>query len=102
MKCIISGRKYDTKTAKELGSYDSCLGSRDFRNYSESLYVKKTGEFFLSGEGGPMTKYSEPCGDNTTSGGEGIIPLSLQEAKEWVEKNMNAEDYEQIFGDVGE
>ena len=63
--------------------------------------VKKTGEFFLHGEGGAMTEYSESYAGNTC-GSERIIPLTEDEAKEWVENQLDADDYESIFGPVEE
>ena len=64
MKKIIGGngkpwRRYDTETAKAVGSRDNGLSYRDFNHVEETLYRKKTGEFFLHGEGGPMTKYAK-------------------------------------------
>lgn len=84
MKAVIDGLRYDTATATEIGEYSNGLGGRDFRNIAETLYKTKGGRFFLSGEGGPMTKYARPCG-NMTGGGEGIIPLSEIEARDWCE-----------------
>jgi len=101
MKRIISGRRYDTKTAKKVGeaSYSNCS---DFHYWSEELYVKRTGEYFLYGVGGPMSKYSQQVGQNEWTGGKEIIPLSLNEAKMWVEKHLNGDKYEEIFGAVEE
>ncbi|MDY6279763.1 MAG: hypothetical protein SPL63_06550, partial [Roseburia faecis] len=66
------------------------------------LYQKKTGEYFLYGEGGPMTKYAESIGQNEWSGGEEIIPLSVESARQWAEYNLSADEYEKIFGPVAE
>lgn len=97
MKKIINGKLYDTDKARYLGG-DSYSNSRDFHHWSEVLYVKRTGEYFLYGEGGPMTKYAESTGQNTWSGGEKIIPLSIETARKWAEEHLRAEDYEEIFG----
>ena len=101
MKKIISGRRYDTKTARLVGytSY-STPGSLDY--WSEDLYKKKTGEYFLYGQGGPMSKYSRRTGENEWSFGRKIRPLSLDEAKAWAEKHLNGDEYEKIFGKVQE
>lgn len=102
MKQVIRGRRYDTETAKEIG-FDSYNGSRrDFHWWSETLYQKRTGEFFLHGEGGAASRYSVSAGQNSWSGGERIIPLSLDEAREWAEKHMDADDYEEVFGIIEE
>ena len=101
MKKIINGKLYDTDTAKELGC-DSYSSPRDFNYWCETIYRKRTGEFFLHGHGGPASKYAESCGQNTWTGGEKIIPLNYKAAQEWVEEHLDADDYQQIFGDVTE
>ena len=97
MKKIINGRVYDTETAKELG-VDSYSNPRDFHYWRERLYQKRTGEFFLYGEGGPMSRYARAIEQNSWSGGEQIMPLSVKAAREWVEEHLSADDYEAIFG----
>lgn len=102
MKKIINGRKYDTETAQRIGYRSNGGGWRDFSHVEESLYRKRTGEFFIHGEGGPMTGYARSTGQNSWSGGEDIIPLTEQEAREWVERYLDADQYEEIFGEVEE
>lgn len=64
MKAIINGHKYNTDTAKLIASYANRGGWRDFHHFEEALYKKKTGEFFLHGEGGSETKYSRQVDSN--------------------------------------
>ena len=101
MKKIINGKKYDTETATMVGEYWNGYGSEDFNYLVEELYVKKNGEYFLVGKGGPLTKYVEYYGNNRTYGEE-IIPMTLEKAKNWAVKNMDADLYEEIFGEVEE
>ena len=102
MKKIINGRRYDTDTAKNLG-YDSYNGSvTDFAYWEETLYQKRTGEFFLYGEGGPMSRYAVSCGQNEWSGGAQIIPLEPEKAQAWAEEHLTADEFEEIFGAVSE
>ena len=35
---IIKGRKYDTDTAREVGSYSNAGGWRDFGHFEETLF----------------------------------------------------------------
>lgn len=100
MKKIINGKKYDTDTAKCLLTWSN--GRTGFSYCSETLYQKKTGEFFLFGKGGPMSRYATPCGDNCTSGSEQIRPFTEQQARNWTENLFDADDYETIFGEVEE
>lgn len=102
MKKIINGKLYDTETAKEVGLRAHGEGPRDFHYFVERLYRKRTGEYFLHGEGGPMTQYARTVGQNQWSGGEKIMPLDYQAAREWAEKHMDADDYQAEFGEVGE
>lgn len=102
MKKIINGKRYDTGTAQEIGCWDSPHGLTDFAHSSETLYRKQTGEYFLYGEGGPMSQYAVPEGNNGWSGGERIMPLSFEEAREWAEAHLDADDYEAAFGEVEE
>ena len=100
MKKIINGKKYDTDTAKSMLSWSN--DRTDFSYCYEELYRKKTGEFFLYGHGGPMSKYTKSCGDNSWSGAEEIIPLTEAEARQWAEEHGDADEYEAIFGEVEE
>lgn len=101
MKKIINNKQYNTETAKMLGRVTHG-NYGDLNCTSEELYRKKTGEFFLYGEGGPATKYSVSVGNNNWSGGCDIIPLTYESAQKWAEENLSAELYESIFGDVSE
>lgn len=98
MRKIIGGKLYDTDTATKVGYYDSGLSVYDFRHYSERLYKKRTGEFFLYGSGGPRTRYATIDGSGAQMGGEKIIPITLSEAKRWVEDHESADTYCDLFG----
>jgi hypothetical protein len=101
MKKIIEGRKYDTETARQVAEWSN----RDYGNFgytAETLYLKRTGEFFLHGEGGARSKYRECEGVNLFGSGEKIVPLSEQEARAWCEEHCDGDTYEEIFGEVAE
>ena len=117
MKKIINNKRYDTDTAKKVAEYDSDAARSDFNYYHEDLYQKRTGEFFLYSQGNAALKYSEldfltfsrafPDGWQS---GEKIIPLTVDEAREWAERTQDADTtekiilcaYESIFGVVDE
>ena len=102
MKRIIDGRKYDTETATEVHEWsDKAPGEFDY--IEETLYRKRTGEYFLYGYGGPMTRYAER--ERYGSGyifGSTIIPMTYKEARDWAEGHMSVDDYEAEFGEVPE
>lgn len=102
MKKIIKGKLYDTETAQKLNWWDNDLPTTDFEYCEETLYQKRTGEYFLLGHGGAMSKYAKPTGDNNWSGGSMIVPLSYDAAREWAEKHLNEQEYQAIFGEVFE
>lgn len=84
MKKIIRGRVYDTETAKQIG-YDN---DNPTGNWKETLYRKKTGEFFVQHW-------------DAWNGGK-IDPISFNTAKEWLEKHGSAEQYAEVFGEPDE
>lgn len=102
MKKIINGKVYDTDKAKELGMYCSHGNWNDLNYYEETLYQKRTGEFFLFGKGNADSKYAEVIRQNCWSGGRKILPMSYENAREWAEKHLDADEYEEIFGVVDE
>lgn len=86
MKKIINGKKYDTETAKEIAVF---VGG-NFDSVRITLFEKKTGEFF---------EYHET---NESFYKSWIVPVSESEAKEFAEENLDADEYEAIFGNVQE
>lgn len=101
MKKIINGKMYNTETAKEIGSWSNNRSYSDFSYCEETLYLKKTGEYFLFGEGGPMTRYAERCGDMLCDGSE-IHPMTEEQAKRWAEQRLDADEYIAAFGEPEE
>ncbi|KWZ95983.1 hypothetical protein HMPREF3224_01019 [Anaerococcus hydrogenalis] len=97
MNKVINGKRYDTEKAELVGNWTNGHRYGEFQYECEKLYRKKTGEFFLYGSGGPMSSYAVPSGNNNWTGSSKITPISVDEAKEWVEKNLDADDYEKYF-----
>lgn len=102
MKKIIKGKVYDTDTATFLAMYDSGHSIADYKHYTEKLYQKKTGEYFICGKGGPASRYSQACPTGGWDGGQKIVPLTYEQAREWGENNLDGDKYEEIFGEVVE
>ena len=100
MRKVLGGSKYDTETAKFLGS---CEYGRpgDFNHYREELYRTKSGKYFVYGEGGARTRYAGRSGDLWTDG-ELIAPVTEDVAKQWAEKELSGDGYEAAFGAVVE
>lgn len=73
----------------------------EYDYYEETLYRKRTGEYFLYGYGHGDSKYAKQvCGD--FGPGSDIIPLSYEQARAWAERDLSADEYESAFGEVTE
>lgn len=101
MRKIIHNKVYDTETARKVGEWDVDTSITDFDWYSEELYQKRTGEFFIYGEGNARSPYAEHA-YGMWQGGEAITPVSPEQAREWAEEHLDAEDYEAEFGTPSE
>lgn len=101
MRKIIHNRKYDTDTATLVGHWDADMSVTDFGWYAEDLYRKRTGEYFIHGEGNAASPYRQRCYD-MWGAGEQIVPIAYDEAREWAENHLNTDEYEAEFGEVSE
>ena len=99
---IINGKKYSTETAERVGFYSNSPGRNDFHWVEESLFKERTGEFFLFCEGGPASIYCTWIDSHNRTSGDRIIPMTFEEARRWAEEHLEAEEYEEIFGEVEE
>ena len=93
---------YNTETAKALGAAYSNAPVNGFEYWEEMLYKKKTGEYFLYGYGGPMSRYAEYADINNWSSGDKFTPLTETGAMKWAERYLSAEEYCEIFGEPEE
>lgn len=102
MKKIIDGKVYNTETAACVGEWSNEYYCNNFKYASEELYKKKNGEFFLYGEGGPISIYAVSTGNSSWSGGSKINPLTPKEAYSWAMEKLSASKFEEIFGTITE
>ncbi len=101
MKKIINGKLYDTATANCVGTWCNTGNDSDFTYCQESLYRKRTGEYFLYGYGGPYSKYAYVHGDDRGYN-EVIMPLKYEAAQKWAEEKLDGDQYIAIFGEIDE
>jgi len=96
VKRIIDGKLYDTKKSKRVATYTAenyYIGS-----FSESLYIKKTGEWFRL-----ITNLGDDfCGGNCRGKGYDIEPYSEDQAKEWLVAYDFVDEYIEHFGEPEE
>ena len=98
MKKVINRKVYDTTKATQVGWWCNDLDQTDFNYLEETLYRKRTGEYFLFGFGGGLTQYAELYNGASTSGTK-IVPLSYEEARTWAEEKLDGDKYIDEFGD---
>lgn len=99
MKKVINGHLYDTDKATAIATAWNGNNKNDFHYMEETLYQSPNKQFFIAGEGGAMSSYSRPAGNNNWSGGEDIRLISPKDAKEWLEDHQSiiSEDVPEIF-----
>ena len=101
MKFILHNKLYNTDTAKKVAEIDNGYFTDDMRYFSHTLYLKKTGEYFLFTYGAPMTGFAETKGDRKTYGYR-ITPFTEELAQKWAMNELDAEQYIELFGEVEE
>lgn len=101
MKRIIRNKLYNTDTAHKIAEYCN-NAEQDFARATITLYRKRTGEYFIHGDGGPYTIYGRRYEDGSMGWGEKIEPLTYQQAKQWAEDHISADAYESEFGKITE
>lgn len=97
MQWTIDGKEYDTDTAKCVGRYKNTPYHNDVNFYEEMLYRKKTGEFFLYGQGNSASKYAYISPGGRRSFAQRIVPLTDEKAKEWMQQHGYGEKCATLF-----
>ena len=101
MNKMINGKRYNTDASDLIGTY--VFGeSHSPESYTEWLYLKRTGEFFLYVEGGEKSKYARRISYSHWSGDARILPYTREQAKEWSEKHLDPDTIDRVFGTIKE
>lgn len=88
----IRNKLYNTDTAKMIGKWKiNDKGKEDSQFAQETLFRKKTGEYFLLCEGGVDSVHSSRDKEGRKINGEFIQLISYDEAKQWMEKHLDLE-----------
>lgn len=96
MKKIINGKQLNTDTAKLIGEWDNGYQFTDFSYCYENLHLTRSGVYFLHYGGNANSCYGVWHG-NSGGSGEGIKVLSYDQARQWAEEHLNAENYTAHF-----
>jgi len=93
MRKIIRGVRYDTEKARLVGQASCCC-------WDAWLFcARRSGRYFLFGEGGPMSRFAQSAGRNVLKGGRDIIPLSREEALRWAREYLEPNEIGAEFGE---
>lgn len=101
MKRIIDGKTYNTDTASRICDTSNDYYQSDFNVENSDLYVTKRGSYFIAGSGGARSRFAQ-CVPDGYCGGDGIIPISREDALAECEMHGSTDDIEKFFGDMVE
>jgi len=87
MRYASGGKVYDTATAQLVHTWDSGHNAGDFHESRETLFRTRNGTYFVHGRGGALSRWGVPVGNNGRGGGSAILPLTDEEAREWLEQH---------------
>ncbi|WP_062114911.1 hypothetical protein [Aureimonas sp. AU40] len=95
IKKVVGGLRYDTTKAETVCRHERGY-PRDFEYEDTTLYRTSGSRFFLAGEGGARSRWAERVSGGL-QGGEGLIPVTVEEAREFAERYADAETVERFF-----
>ena len=113
MKFYVEGKEYDTRVSKKIGTHVA-YGNHMKCYMSETLYLDKTGNYFLYGKGCPLIGNSVFSKGTIYTGngfrcsngsipkgicpiGQGIALITESYAKKWATKNLSDEEFSAAF-----
>jgi hypothetical protein len=103
MRKIVDGKVYNTETALQVCDISPSGFSRgDFQYEDTYLYKSPKGTFFVSGIGGPMTRWAQSEGQSGRRGGSGLEVIDIDEARALCERHGTAAEFEAAFGEPEE
>ncbi len=87
---ICNGKRYDISYSEMLGLWVCEEGTAEYSSVWEWLFKTEDGDFFVYRMATRDAKKEKLEED--------IAPLTLEEAKTWVTKHLDADDYNRYFG----
>src|SRR5690349_9963520 len=101
MRAVVNGKRYDTQAphTEHIAQWDNGRQGDDLWGIDGRLYRTGRGSWFLVGDGGAGTRHAHPSGTSgNTIGGTEIVPLSVGEAKDWLQRHKCVAALETYFG----
>lgn len=101
MKKVINNKVYDTRTATLIKQADHPNITNGEGSCKQSLYRKKTGDYFLFIDGARTDAFHNlGIGNNLHDRERHIYPLTYEQARTWAETEMTADEWLAIFEPV--
>ena len=101
MKRIIRNKVYDTRTATLIKQADHPNITNGEGSCKQSLYRKKTGDYFLFVDGARTDVFDNLALENNVHDRERhIYPLTYEQTRAWAEEEMSADEWLAIFEPV--
>ena len=97
MRRSINGKLYNTATARKLGFWAD-ESQQGFRCYEETLYVTRTGNYFIYSIGGPLSRYAQNLGESRWVREGNIVPISWEDAQRWGKDRLSNAEFFSVFG----
>ncbi len=97
MRKAIGKKSYDTARAKLVCKFESDLGKYDLEFEITELYRTARGAWFVAGTGGPASRWAVESGRGSWRGGSGLLPITSEEAREFLEQHAAAALVEEYF-----
>jgi hypothetical protein len=101
MQSVIDGKLYDTENATRIAVAwpNGIRDMGDFNYCKEELYVTDSQSYFIMGEGGARSKYSQPGSTGGRTGGKEIDVKTEEEAFDWCQRHDKVEAIQEHFAD---
>ncbi|WP_297110333.1 hypothetical protein [uncultured Devosia sp.] len=97
MRKIIDGNSYNTDTATKVCKMTCTAHHSDFDWHDTWLYRTSKGNWFLAGEGNGSSMWKRPAVGGDSVPGEGVRPLTEDEAREVLEQEDDVIAIDEYF-----
>ena len=96
---VREGEYYKASSRSLIGEWSNGLPHGHALFVREQLHRRpQVGDYFLVGEGGPLTQWGKAVGKGRFTAGKGLkVPNSIQEAADWCKTHLSPTTYDIFF-----